>query len=112
MILTNIILMAFAIFATRPKMGGGRFSDTDVNSRTVRLMTFDDFYQMPERVYEKAVEKVMTDKDYLYATIKKDIYQLGVDLSQRYKNMRISYDAFLFGLIILVLMFGACHVFF
>ena len=75
-------------------------------------MTFDDFYKMPEAEYEMAVDRLMEDRDFLYKTIKKDIHRLGVELSQRYRHIRRSYDIFLGGLIISVFMFGLCHAIF
>jgi len=112
MILTNIISMAFAIFATRPAKGSGVFSSKDLDGNGLRLMTFDDFYKMPEAEYEKALDKLMENRRFLYGSIKKDIHHLGVNLSRRYSNIRISYDVFLSGLIISIIMFAACHIFF
>lgn len=109
MILTNVLSLAFAIIATRPKIEKGVFSDTDVDDKSARLMTFDDFYKMPEPAYEAAIDKLMEDRDFLYTTIKKDIHHLGVDLSRRYRYIRTAYDVFLIGLIISILMFGLCH---
>lgn len=112
MILTNVSSMAFAIFATRPQIKAGVFSAEEVTNRSAGLMTFDDFYKMPLAEYEAAVSTLMESKDFLYATIKKDLHRLGVDLSRRYRMIRISYDIFLVGIIVSVLMFGACHVIF
>ncbi|MFT5998413.1 MAG: hypothetical protein ACI81P_000866 [Neolewinella sp.] len=112
MVLTNIASMTFAIFATRPKVQRGTFSSEEIAAGTAGLMTFDDFYKMPIEEYEIAITRVMEDRDFLYATIKRDIHRLGVDLSRRYSMIRISYDIFLAGIIISVSMFGACHVFY
>ena len=112
MILSNVISMAYAIFATRPAFGKGVFTDEEVANKSARLMTFDDFYRMPEGKYEDAISKLMEDRDFLYSTIKKDIHQLGIDLSKRYKNIRIAYDVFLVGLVVSVIAFGVCHVLF
>ena len=112
MIITNILSMAFAIFATRPKMGKGTFSSEEVQDGDVSLMTFDDFYRMPEGEYEQAIEKIMSDRKFLYKTIKKDIFHLGLELSKRYRNIRISYDIFLVGLIVSVWMFATCYIVF
>jgi hypothetical protein len=112
MVLTNIASMTFAIFATRPKTQRGEFSSEEIATGTAGLMTFDDFYKMPLEDYEVAISRVMEDREFLYGTIKRDIHRLGVDLSRRYRMIRISYDVFLTGLIISVIMFAACHVFY
>jgi hypothetical protein len=112
MVLTNITSMTFAIFATRPRIQKGVFSSEEIATGTAGLMTFDDFYKMPQAEYEAAISRIMEDRDFLYGTIKRDIHRLGLDLSRRYRMIRISYDVFLIGIIISVLMFGACHVFY
>lgn len=112
MILTNIISMGFAIFATRPKLAKGVFNAEDISNQAASLMTFDDFHQMSEQDYGQAVDQIMQDKNLLYSTIKKDIHRLGVDLSKRYDRIRMSYDIFLIGLVISLIMFAGCHVFF
>lgn len=112
MVLTNIASMTFAIFATRPKSHRGVFSAEEISSGSAGLMTFDDFYKMPLADYEVAISHIMKDREFLYGTIKRDIHRLGVDLSRRYKMIRISYDVFLAGIIISVVMFGACHIFY
>lgn len=112
MILTNVISMAFAIFATRPKIDRGTFQADEVENGSARLMTFDDYYKMPEAAYESAVDRLMEDKNFLYTSIKKDIHHLGVDLSRRYQRIRIAYDVFLMGLVVSIFMFIACHIFF
>ena len=112
MILTNLFSIAFAIFATRPKMERTSFSKQNVVDKSASLMTFDDFYQVPLEDFEWAVQEMMVDRDFLYDTIKRDIYYLGLDLSHRYKFIRIAYNIFLWGLTISIILFGACHLFY
>lgn len=110
MILTNLLSITFAIFATRPVLRKGLFNKEEIQNQTARLMTFDDFYRMSEEDYEWAVGEMMKDGDFLYSTIKKDIYYLGVDLNKRYRNIQTSYNIFLIGLTISLLLFGTCHL--
>jgi hypothetical protein len=112
MVLANVISIAYAIVATRPKMATGKFTKQDVESKTSALMTFDDFYKMPLEDYEHAIEELMQNGTFLYRTITRDIHRLGVDLSKRYRNIQIAYNVFLIGLIVSVLAFGLCHMIF
>ncbi len=112
MVLANLISITYAIIATRPKMATGAFTKQDVESKTSALMTFDDFYKMPLKDYEHAVEELMQNGSFLYRTITRDIHRLGIDLSIRYRNIQIAYNVFLTGLIISVLAFGVCHMIF
>ena len=107
-ILGNLISIFFAIMATLPKFGNGKFSE-DAPQNT-SLMTFDDYYKMPLAAYEAALDKIMLDKESLYGSIKKDLHRLGVDLGRRYNNIRIGYHVFLAGLVIGLVAFGLCSL--
>ncbi len=112
LVLTNLLSIAFAIFATRPKLNPGRQERDAVEKKTASLMTFDDFYNMTQAEFEWAVEQATHDRSFLYGTIKRDMYRLGVDLAKRYKHIQIAYHVFLVGIIISVIMFGLCHLIF
>lgn len=112
LVLTNLISIAFAIVASKPRLQRGVFSEQDLLERRVSLMTFDDFYAMSADEYEQALDRVMQDRVLLYGTIKRDIYRLGVDLSRRYTHIQRAYGVFLFGIVLATVMFGLCHVFF
>ncbi len=51
------------------------------------------------------MKEMMNDSDYLYGSMVKDIYYLGVVLARKYKLLRISYNIFMIGLIIAVIAF-------
>jgi len=110
LVLTNVLSIAFAIFATRPKIADGQAAAKE--DKSFDLMTFDDFYRLPEEEYRDKVYQIMEDGPLLYASITKDIYKLGVDLSRRYRYIRHSYDIFLYGIILSIFGFGLCHAFF
>ncbi|TNE58908.1 MAG: hypothetical protein EP344_09550 [Bacteroidetes bacterium] len=112
LVLTNLFSIVFAVLATRPQLQSGMFAPEDVDQKTAHLMTFDDYFNMPQADFESAVDQIMQDRGFLYGTIKRDLYRLGKDLSRRYKNIRIAYNVFLFGIIFSVLMFGVCHLLF
>lgn len=111
-VLGNLISMIYAILATRPKIGTGEFSDNAIHQKKASLMTFDDYYKMPLETYETALDEMMETGEFLYDTIKRDLHRLGVDLSERYKSIRIAYNVFLIGLILGLSGFGMCHIMF
>lgn len=111
-VLGNLISIAYAIFATRPNLGKGVFEDADVKNHKANLITFDDYYRMPQATYETALDEMMKDGSFLYGTIKRELYHLGVDLSRRYNSIRIAYNVFLIGLTIGLFAFSLCHIYF
>ena len=106
----NLFSIMYAIIATRPTLGVGTFSKEEVQQGKASLMTFDDYYKMPEEDYEEALEEMVQDRGFLYGTIKRDLHHLGVDLSHRYASIRLAYNIFLIGLVLGVIAFGGCHI--
>ena len=106
LLLVNISTIIFSILATRPKILGGQFSQEDIDNRKINLLFFGHFHRMPLEAYQKGIKQMLNDKEYLYSSLVKDIYYLGVVLGRKYKFLRISYTIFMYGLIIAVFAFG------
>jgi len=56
--------------------------------------------------YDWAMKEMLGDKDYLYSSMIKDNYFLGVVLAKKYKYLRIAYSIFMYGLIVAVVAFA------
>ncbi len=97
--------IVFAILATRPNITKGTFTKEDIQNKEVNLLFFGNFYRMELPEYDWAMKELMADKEYLYGSMVKDIYFLGVVLAKKYKLIRISYNIFMFGLIIAIIGF-------
>ena len=48
---------------------------------------------------------MMRDPEYLYSSLIKDVYYLGVVLGRKYKLLRIAYNVFMIGILISVIAF-------
>jgi predicted metal-dependent HD superfamily phosphohydrolase len=107
-ILVTVCLGAvvFAILATRPNISSGTFTKEDIQNKKINLLFFGNFYNMELEQYDWAMKEMMNDKDYLYGSMIKDIYFLGVVLARKYKFLRISYNVFMYGLIASMIAFG------
>lgn len=110
MVLTNVISIAFAILATIPRPQNSLVDDGKKELQH-NLMTFDGFYKMPKEEYSAVVMELIENGKTLYPSMITDIHNLGVILSRKYKLIRTSYLVFLYGVILSVLAFGACHAF-
>jgi len=51
------------------------------------------------------MSELMADRDYLYKTLMKDLYFLGIVLEKKYRLLRIAYTIFMVGIIISVIAF-------
>ncbi|WP_158974826.1 Pycsar system effector family protein [Cellulophaga sp. L1A9] len=105
MLLTNIISIAFAIFATRPELKHGE-------KHTNNLLFYGNFNTMNEEEYVTQMTGLMYKGDELYETIAKDTYHLGKTIDQKFRLLRKSFHVFLIGIILSVIAFILCHLLF
>ncbi len=105
MLMFSVVSIIFAILSTRPKVTSGVFTRKDIEDKKVNLLFFGNFYKMPLEEYEWAVNEMMKDNEYLYNSLIKDLYFLGLVLEKKYKLLRITYNIFMIGIIISVIAF-------
>ncbi|HMG06949.1 MAG TPA: Pycsar system effector family protein [Mucilaginibacter sp.] len=106
MLLTvSLLTMIFSILATRPSIPKGLFTPDDIEKKTVNLLFFGNFYRMSLDAYSDGMLKMMDDKDFLYGSLIRDNYSQGVVLGKKYRLLRVSYNIFMFGLILSVMAF-------
>lgn len=98
--------MTFSILATRPSVSGGRFTEEDIRNKKTNLLFFGNFYRMELEDYQRAMNQMMNDGEYLYDSMIKDVYFLGIVLAKKYRYLRISYTIFMWGLIVAVIAFA------
>jgi len=99
---TSIIL---SVLATRPNVTTGKFTKEDVNQKKVNLLFFGNFHQMSLGEFDWAMQEMLNDKEYIYSSLTKDLYFLGVVLQKKYKILRLTYTIFMAGIIISVISF-------
>ncbi|CAM3690201.1 Pycsar system effector family protein [Elizabethkingia occulta] len=105
MLLFSVITIIFAILSTKPKVTSGEFTKEDLKNRKVNLLFFGNFYKMNLDDYTPAVREMMEDRDYLYDSMIRDLYYLGVVLNRKYRLLSITYQIFMVGIIISVIAF-------
>lgn len=106
LLLFSVSTIVLAILATRPKIDEGKFSDQDIINKKTNLLFFGNFHRASLEEYENAMRKMMGDSDYLYGSLIKDIYYLGVVLGKKYRLIRWAYNVFMVGIILSVLAFA------
>ncbi|MFD2543344.1 Pycsar system effector family protein [Lacinutrix gracilariae] len=105
-VLFTVASIILSVLATRPNITRGKFTKEDVANQKVNLLFFGNFHKMKLNEFEWAMGEMMKDKDYLYSTLKKDLYFLGLVLNKKYKILRITYTVFMVGIICSVLAFA------
>lgn len=108
----GIVSMVLAVLATRPNVTSGKFTKQDVKDRKVNLLFFGNFHKMKLEDYEWAIEEMIKDKDYIYSSLTKDLYFLGVVLNRKYSLLRWTYTIFMLGMILTVIAFAVSFKFY
>lgn len=112
LMIPTIILVMFSvasivgsILSTRPNVTSGEFTREQVEKREVNLLFFGNFHKVPYSQFEWAMHEIMEDHDYVYESLMKDLYNLGIVLDRKYRLLRITYTIFMIGIILSVLSF-------
>ena len=102
----TVVCIVLSVMATRPNVTKGKFTKEDVANQKVNLLFFGNFHQMSLSDFEWAMNEMMQDKEYLYGSLTKDLYFLGLVLNRKYNLLRITYSVFMVGIVVSVLAFG------
>ena len=102
----SLVSMALSVVATRPNITSGNFTKEDVKQKKVNLLFFGNFHKVKLDEFEWAMGEMMKDRDYLYSSMTRDLYYLGLVLNKKYKILRITYTIFLIGIVASVVAFA------
>lgn len=102
----TVASIVLSVLATRPNVTRGKFTKEDVANQKVNLLFFGNFHQMSLSDFEWAMGEMMQDRDYLYGSLTKDLYFLGLVLNRKYSLLRTTYTVFMIGIVISVIAFA------
>ncbi|MFI5134009.1 MAG: Pycsar system effector family protein [Chitinophagales bacterium] len=106
LVTTGVLTMVFSILATRPTVTSGKFTQEEIQNKKTNLLFFGNFFSMSLTDYDWAMQEMLNDKQYLYSSMIKDNYFLGKVLAKKYRYLRISYNIFMYGIIISMIAFA------
>ncbi|MDT7829195.1 DUF5706 domain-containing protein [Pricia sp. S334] len=104
-VLFSVVSMIMSVAATRPNVTTGEFTKDDVKDQKVNLLFFGNFHKMDLKDYEWAIQELLKDQAYVYNTMTKDLYFLGVVLNRKYALLRWTYTIFMIGMVLSVIAF-------
>ena len=111
-ILFTTVSMVLAVIATRPNVTSGKFTKEDVKQKKVNLLFFGNFHKMKLNEYEWAIDELIKDKEYVYRSLTKDLYFLGLVLNRKYNILRTTYTIFIIGIVVSIISFVIAFWFF
>lgn len=106
-----ITAIVLATLSTRPKITEGKFDRKDIENHSANLLFFGNFYKMKLGDYHWGMMEMIKDPDFLYSSMTKDLYYLGVVLAQKYRYLSYCYAVFMYGMIITVLALAIAFLF-
>lgn len=101
--LTSII---FATLSTRPKVTKGEVTMEDIKTKRSNLLFFGNFFNMKLEDFQWGMMEMIKDPEFQYNSMTRDLYFLGKVLSKKYRYLTYCYNIFMFGLILVVLLFA------
>ena len=111
LLIVCVAAIILATLSTRPKITEGKFTREDIENRTANLLFFGNFYEMPFKDYHWGMTEMIRDQDFLYSSMTKDLYFLGVVLAKKYRYLSYCYAVFMYGMIATVLAFAIVFLF-
>ena len=112
LIASSLTALVFAILSTRPKVTKGEFTREDIEQKRSNLLFFGNFYNMKVDDFHWGMMEMIKDSDFLYSSMTRDLYYLGIVLAKKYRLLRICFDIFMYGVILSVLVFVVVFLFF
>jgi predicted metal-dependent HD superfamily phosphohydrolase len=110
LLIVCLLSIVFATLSTRPKVTEGRFTREDIENRRSNLLFFGNFYRMNLDDFHWGMMEMIKDSDFLYSSMTRDLYYLGIVLAKKYAYLRICYNIFMYGLIAAVLIFAIAFI--
>ncbi len=110
LLLVCLVAIIFATLSTRPKITEGRFTRKNIEERNANLLFFGNFYNMSLDDYHWGMLEMIKDEDFLYSSMTRDLYYLGIVLAKKYRYLSYCYAVFMYGLILAVITFAVVFI--
>ncbi len=91
--------LIFAILSSRPNLPRG------VAHANEQLFSFMDFIKLGKDEYQRQMDLMLRDGSSIFASMTAALYFLGEILDRKYKYLTISYNIFMVGFVVTVVMF-------
>ncbi len=111
LLLSSLTALVFAVFSARPKITEYNIGQRLNVSKEASMLYFGNFLQIPKETFIQYLSDIKLDQDRLYDDLAKDLYDLGQVLHNKYRLLTVSYNTFVGGLILSVLVFLAVYFF-
>ncbi len=110
-VVTALLTTCFAVLATRPNIVKGKVTQDDMDNKVSTMFFFGNFTSLSLKNFEDSMLTILREDEFLYRSILADFYGQGKVLKRKYRLLSISYNIFLIGLSLSVVVFGIFQYF-
>jgi hypothetical protein len=111
LLISSLTAVVFAVFSARPKVTEYRIKKTSLlESKEASLLYFGNFLKIEKSDFIRYLSKMKMNQDSLYDDLARDLYDLGQVLHRKYLLLTISYNTFIGGLALAVIIFLSVYV--
>ena len=102
--------LVFAVLAARLRISRAMISLEDARSGRANILFFGNFVAISQEDDVEGMQALMRDTDLVYLNMIRDIYNLGGVLERKFRLLRVSYTAFMIGLVEEVMLILVAYV--
>ena len=99
-LLSSALATFFAVLAARPDISRKRFQPSDFRDDKAHLLLFEEFSDLSEKEYVKAMFRMLKDDDRVYRNMISHVHELGSTADRKYRKLYCSYTVFISGIVL------------
>lgn len=105
LLIFSVASIIMSIISTRPKVSNITVTRDMIKNKQTNILFFGNFYKMNIDDFEWGMDYLINNEDALYNSLTKDLYYLGMVLERKYRLLRITYNIFMFGIVVSAISF-------
>lgn len=105
LLLGSLVSVVYAIISARPNVTQKEVDLKKIRNKKSSVLFFGNFSNMKLPDFINNLQELRNSKEMLYDNMTIDLYYLGLVLTQKYRLLRISYNVFMTGLVLAVIVF-------
>ncbi len=102
-LLSSAVATVFAVLAARPDVSRKRFLPSDFRDDKAHLLLFEEFSDLSEKQYVKAMFRMLKDDDRVYKNMISHVHELGSTADRKYRKLHCAYTVFIAGIILSIM---------
>lgn len=97
--------LIFAILAAKPRMWRNITKHSSEEEILKHLTSYSDFANLSVEQYEEKLDQMFASRDLVKTNLKKELYYLGKILDTKNRYLVFSYNVFMFGFVVSMIIF-------